>query len=292
VKRHCWLGWALPFPRTGCTPRRTATVVDLLHRAAMATIVMTGSAGGMGVATRARLEGDGHRVIGVDVRDADVIADLSTDAGRRDMVTAVTTAAPEGLDGLVAGAGITGPDAPAVVSINYFGAIATLRDLRPLLGRRGNASAVAISGNSTTTFPDVPMALVDACLADDEEAARAAAEGIDPIAAYPATKLALARWVRRRATSAEWIGAGIRLNAVAPGLISTPMTAGMEQAVLGLGEIYPIPQGRAGRAEEIAALLAFLLSPDAGFFCGSVVFVDGGTDAALRAEDWPSRADG
>jgi nucleoside-diphosphate-sugar epimerase len=48
----------------------------------MGTIVVTGSAGGIGTATRTRLEKGGHRVIGVDVRDAEVIADLSTAAGR------------------------------------------------------------------------------------------------------------------------------------------------------------------------------------------------------------------
>jgi nucleoside-diphosphate-sugar epimerase len=48
----------------------------------MGTIVVTGAAGGIGRATRARLEADGHRVIGVDVRDAEIIADLGTAAGR------------------------------------------------------------------------------------------------------------------------------------------------------------------------------------------------------------------
>jgi NAD(P)-dependent dehydrogenase (short-subunit alcohol dehydrogenase family) len=45
-----------------------------------------------------------------------------------------------------------------------------------------------------------------------------------------------------------------------------------------------VPIGRPGRAEEIAALLEFLLSPAASFFCGSVLFVDGGTDAMLNPE--------
>ena len=45
--------------------------------------------------------------------------------------------------------------------------------------------------------------------------------------------------------------------------------------------------GRRGRPEEIAALIEFLLGPDARFFCGSVVFCDGGTDAMTRADDIP-----
>src|SRR3954451_14627063 len=116
----------------------------------MGTIVITGSAGGIGTATRARLEKEGHTVIGVDVRDAEVIADLSTPAGRDSMVAGVTKACGGSLDGLIAGAGISSEDAPLMISINYFGAVATLAGLRPLLAKGTNASAVAISSNSTT----------------------------------------------------------------------------------------------------------------------------------------------
>jgi NAD(P)-dependent dehydrogenase (short-subunit alcohol dehydrogenase family) len=174
-----------------------------------------------------------------------------------------------------------------MVSVNYFGAIATLEGLRPLLARSDRASAVAISSNSTTTQPGLSAAIVDACLAGDEEAARAAAAPA-ALLAYGATKLALARWVRRNAVTADWIGQGIRLNAVAPGFVDTPMTAGGWDYVAALGDIYPIPIGRPGKPEEVAGLLAYLLSPDAGFFCGSVVFMDGGTDAAVRPDAWPT----
>lgn len=252
----------------------------------MGTFAITGAAGGIGSALRAHLEGDGHRVVGIDVRDAEVIADLATPEGRAAMLHAVTEQSGGALDGLVAAAGITHDDGALVTSINYFGAVATLEGLRPLLAGRPGASAVAVSSNSATTQPGLPSALVEACLAADEGAARATAG--HGVGAYGATKLALARWVRRHAVSEPWIGHGIRLNAVAPGFIATPMTAGTEDFIMGLGDLYPIPIGRAGTADEVAGLLAYLLSPAAGFFCGSVITMDGGTDAAVRADDWPT----
>jgi NAD(P)-dependent dehydrogenase (short-subunit alcohol dehydrogenase family) len=253
----------------------------------MATIAVTGSAGGIGKATRARLESAGHRVVGVDVADAEVIADLSTPEGRAAMVDGVAAACDGVLDGVVAGAGIRSDDGPATVAVNYFGAVATLDGLRPLLARGTGAAAVALSSNTTSTLAGLPGEVVERCLAGDEDGAKAAAT--DGIGDYGATKLALARWVRRQATTGDWAGAGIRLNAVAPGFIDTAMTAGTWDMVMSLGDdLFPVPQGRPGRPEEVAGLIAYLLSPDAAFFCGSVVFMDGGTDAALRPDDWPS----
>jgi NAD(P)-dependent dehydrogenase (short-subunit alcohol dehydrogenase family) len=252
----------------------------------MRTIVVTGSAGGIGRATCARLEKNGDRVIGVDVRDADVIADLGSADGRAAMLAAVERACDGTLDGLVAGAGVMG-DTPDVVSINYFGAVATLEGLRPLLACAPHARAIAISSNSTTTQPGLQPAFADVCLAGDEAAARAALAQY-PGAAYAGSKLALARWVRRAAVTPEWIGAGIALNAVAPGLIATPMTEDSVDWIMQLGDVFPVPVGRPGEAAEVAGLLAYLLSEEAGFFCGSMVFMDGGSDAATRADDWPS----
>lgn len=237
------------------------------HNRAMQTHAITGSASGIGAAIRTRLESEGHRVIGVDLHDAEVIADLSTEAGRAEMVAGVTAACGGGLDGLVAGAGTLGPEPELVVRVNYFGAIATLDGLRPLLAANGGA-AVAISSNSCSTVPGLPGGLIDACLAGEEEAA--VARSVSAAGqVYPSSKLALARWVRREATRPDWIGAGVRLNAVAPGLIDTPMMDGEVDTVLAIGDGWPVPIGRAGRAEEIAALIGFLLSPDASLFCGS-----------------------
>ena len=251
----------------------------------MSTIAITGSAGGIGGALRTRLEAEGHTVIGIDVRDAEVLADLATRAGRAAMVDAVTEQSGGALDGLVAAAGVTHDDGALVTSINYFGAVATLVGLRPLLVGRPGASAVVVSSNSSTTQPGLSLEHVSACLSGDEATACAIAG--HGIGAYGASKLALARWVRQHAVTPDWVGAGIRLNAIAPGFIATPMTEGTEDFIMGLGEIYPIPAGRAGRAEEVAGLLAYLLSAEAAFFCGSVITMDGGTDAALRGADRP-----
>jgi hypothetical protein len=74
------------------------------------------------------------------------------------------------------------------------------------------------------------------------------------------------------------------MNAVAPGLIETPMSAAMKaDPKLGVFvKAYPSALGRGGRPDEIAELIAFLLSPAASLLVGSVVYADGGTDALLN----------
>ncbi|STZ72869.1 dehydrogenase of uncharacterised specificity, short-chain alcohol dehydrogenase like protein [Mycolicibacterium fortuitum] len=72
----------------------------------MATYVLTGSASGLGAATKKRLESDGHRVIGVDLRGAEVNVDLSTPEGRAEAIVKVTELADGGIDGFVPFAGL------------------------------------------------------------------------------------------------------------------------------------------------------------------------------------------
>jgi len=196
------------------------------------------------------------------------------------------------IDGLVTWAGLPGlTDRPGslLVSVNYFGTIALLEGLRPQLANGDRPAAVAISSNSTTCQPGVPMEVVTRCLAGDEAGAREAADVASSLATYPATKTAIAWWARRNAPTAEWAGAGITLNVVAPGVVETPLLqASRDDPTIGeMVDAFPVPVGRNASADELAAFVQFLLGPDARFFCGSVVFVDGGTDAHLRADDFP-----
>ena len=262
----------------------------------MGTYAITGSASGMGRETAHRLRGEGHAVIGVDLRDADVIADLSTPHGRQAAAKAVLAASSGKLDGAVLAAGLgpgPSPDRPRqIAQVNYLGVVELLAAWRPALADAERSKVVAVASNSTTTVPGVPRRTVRALLAHDADKAVRSVKLFGkaaPTMMYAASKIAVSRWVRRHAVLPEWAGSGVRLNALAPGAVMTPL---LQEQLSNPTEAkavrsFPIPVGGFGDVRHMADWMCFMLSDAADFLCGSVVFVDGGSDAYFRADDWP-----
>ncbi|MCX4092941.1 SDR family oxidoreductase [Nocardia sp. alder85J] len=245
--------------------------------------VVTGSASGIGAATAALLRARGAEVIGCDLDEAEVVADLSTADGRRSLVEQVSALGPIDAVLAIAGGGRTG-----LLETNYFGAVATLEGLRPLL--TGSAAPRAVVVSSTSALAPADERIVQACLDGDEPAARAllAANPALTDAAYGIAKRALNRWVRRAAPTADWAGAGIALNAVASGVVDTPAAAWIlaDNAIRRAVETAaPQPFGGfPGRPEWIAELICWLGGADNHFVTGQIVFADGGSEAALLGD--------
>jgi NAD(P)-dependent dehydrogenase (short-subunit alcohol dehydrogenase family) len=253
----------------------------------MKTYAMTGGASGIGAAIKQGLLDAGHQLIVVDIADADIEADLSAPEGRQSAINGILDAAPDGLDGFIACAGVGShvPNLPLITAVNYFGTTELVDGLRDSLARK-NGAVILISSNSAPM--DTNDAYVDALLAGDEAEVVKQLESMEGQTVYSGSKQAVARWMRRNA--AGYASQGIRMNAVAPGYTETPMTAAVKDDPT-YGDairqfVATIPVGRPGVPEDMAKAVNFLLSEDASFFCGTVIFVDGGHDAMMRPDQF------
>jgi len=248
----------------------------------MRTILVTGSASGLGAALVRRLEGAGHRVIGLDRRDAPIVADLGTPDGRAAGIVGAREACGGSLEGVVSCAGLGPYDDPqAICRVNYFGAVAILDGLKAELSRGSAPAAVAISSIGAGAEMLMIPEYLQACRDGDEKLAQELMAERDGTTSYANAKRALAEAVKRRAV--EWAPEGIRINAVAPGKMETPMLDRLlsDDAHAPAIEAMPVPVGRHGSADEIAGVVAFLLGPDASYVQGQVIIADGGSNALL-----------
>ncbi len=251
----------------------------------MTFAVVSGAASGIGALVKQRLEHQGYSVIGIDIRDTEIIADLSRAEQRQSAIQQALDKCDGKIDRLVLAAGLGGhlDDGALVAKVNYFGAVELMDGLKPAL-IAGKARCVIIGSNSSQmrTNPDAPM--VQAMLEGDEDKMVEIIGDAHGALVYGHSKHALTRAVRRRA--ADWGCAGITLNVIAPGPTETAMLQGVKDhpTIRKSLEMIPIPKTRFGTPEEMADIIEFMLSDTAEYMQGSVIYVDGGTDAQLRPD--------
>ena len=221
--------------------------------------VVTGGASGIGAQTAARLVADGAEVLRVDQKgDADLLLDVTSDTASKEILDAVKSRFGK-LDIIVTCAGISEflslEDTSDQVwdnnlAVNLTAVFRLVRDAAPLL-KESQAGRVVTIGSVMSEF---------------------AGPGL---AAYTASKHGLLGLSRALAT--ELGGHGITVNCVQPGAIETPMTApafnDMPEYKTFWSEKAPL--GRLGQPQDIADVIAFLVSDEARFMSGHGIYVDG-----------------
>lgn len=254
----------------------------------MAIYAMTGGATGIGAELRRQLLERGDQVISVDIKEGDIIADLSTAEGRQAALDGIRERAPDGLDGYIPCAGLPPVAKPLslIARVNYFAVVETVEGLRDLIAKKRGSVLIVASNSAPMIGNDDPF--VQACLSGDEGAACAEIETRDGHTAYAGSKRAVTVWMRRKVV--EYARAGVRINAVAPGITKTPLSEQvmadeeLGEAMKQFGEM--VPWGGTAQPVQIANVMRFMLSEEADFVCGSIFFVDGGSDAMLRTDDF------
>jgi NAD(P)-dependent dehydrogenase (short-subunit alcohol dehydrogenase family) len=255
------------------------------------TYVITGSGSGIGLATKSKLETQGNKVIGVDIKNAEVIGDLSTFSGRKEAAAKAIEQAGGIVDAVIANAGSALPVAKTV-SINFFGAVEFISEMHPAL-LKSKAPRVVATSSMASLMPN-DKELVELMLQGNEEKAISRAQvlvdqggGVEGLI-YGSTKRALSRWIRRECIKDEWAKSGIPMNSVGPGIVKTPMVAEMiatPEGREGLAKVVPMPLNGYLEAENVADLLIWLSSEANSHVTGQTIYIDGGSDAVLRGDD-------
>jgi 3-oxoacyl-[acyl-carrier protein] reductase len=219
-------------------------------------VLVTGAGRGLGAAIAGRLREDGYAVVGADLQGGDLAADVREQADWEVAARALLAAGePWGLVNCAARTivrdlfAIEQDEWDDVLAVNLRGPFLGIRAIGPHLRERGAGRIVNIASDSAFNGRGVTGAH------------------------YAASKAGLITLTRRAA--AALAGAGVTVNAVAPGTVEGETVR--ELAGDRLDELAgEVPLGRLGRAEELAALVAWLVSDEASYVTGATLVADGG----------------
>jgi NAD(P)-dependent dehydrogenase (short-subunit alcohol dehydrogenase family) len=259
----------------------------------MGVYAITGASSGIGAKTKELLEEEGHKVINIDLKGGDICVNLASSEGRQEAVDKLHEMCPDGLDGMICNAGVSGAcgNLALIISLNYFGTVTVAKGVYDLLEKKHGSCVVTASNTISQGAGRMDIADLLNNIGDEKRVLELVSS-LDASnlsignSMYVSTKYALARWVRR--VSASWAANGVRINAIAPGNVNTAMTATMSTSAKMALNALPIPT-KFGletlmESSEIAEVMVFLVSKKASGINGNIMFVDGGTDALLNSE--------